>query len=121
METHMETERAEQEPPVTFTSAAAEKIRTIIKEEGNPDLRLRVFVQGGGCSGFQYGFSLAEITEEDDFEIESDGVILVIDSMSLQYLRGCTIDYIENFQGSSFTINNPNATGKCGCGSSFSV
>ena len=108
-------------PPVIFTPAAAEKVREIILEEGNPELRLRVFVQGGGCSGFQYGFTLEEEIAEDDVEIETAGVKLVIDSMSMQYLQGATIDYIEELMGSNFTIINPNATGSCGCGSSFSV
>lgn len=106
---------------VTFTSAAAEKIRSLIEEEGNPNLKLRVFVQGGGCSGFQYGFALEETSEEDDFEFETNGIGLLIDSMSAQYLRGSTIDYVDELMGSSFVINNPNSTGKCGCGSSFSV
>lgn len=107
--------------PLTFTSAAAEKVRSIIEEDGNHDLRLRVFVQGGGCSGFQYGFSLEDHAEEDDFEMETGGVRFLIDAMSMQYLHGSTIDYIESLMGSNFIINNPNSTGKCGCGSSFSV
>jgi iron-sulfur cluster insertion protein len=107
--------------PVIFTPEAAAQVRSIIEEEGNPDLRLRVFVQGGGCSGFQYGFTLEEQVQEDDFEIETDGVRLVIDAMSMEYLRGSVISYVEALEGSHFTIDNPNSTGKCGCGSSFSV
>ena len=109
------------EPTITFTLTAAEKIRRIIEEEGNPDLKLRVFVQGGGCSGFSYGFTLEEAPTEDDFSFEQEGVTVLVDSMSMQYLAGSTIDYKEELMGSQFSINNPNSTGKCGCGSSFSV
>lgn len=106
---------------ITFTPAAVERVQSIIKEEGSSDLRLRVFVQGGGCSGFQYGFSLEDHPEEDDFELDAGGVQVLIDAMSMQYLRGSTINYVESLMGSNFTINNPNSTGKCGCGSSFSI
>jgi iron-sulfur cluster insertion protein len=102
---------------LTITESAQAKIADIIAEENNPQLRVRAFVQGGGCSGFQYGFTLDEQTNEDDFEI--NGVL--VDSMSMQYLTGATIDYKEDQYGSSFSINNPNATTTCGCGSSFSA
>ena len=106
---------------VTFTEAAAEKVREIILEEGNPALKLRVFVQGGGCSGFTYGFTLEENAEEDDFEFETNGVTLVIDYASMQYLQGGMIDYTATLMSAQFVITNPNATHKCGCGSSFAV
>jgi len=107
--------------PVIFSQAAAEKVREIIAEETGGPQMLRVFVQGGGCSGFQYGFTLEEEVGEDDFQIETEGIMLLIDSMSMQYLHGATIDYKEDLMASQFTIDNPNATGKCGCGSSFTV
>ena len=107
--------------PVTITERAIEKITDLLAEEGNPDLKLRTFVQGGGCSGFQYGFTFDEVQNEDDFVIERNGMTLLIDAMSMQYMLGATIDYKEELMGSSFTINNPNATTTCGCGSSFSV
>lgn len=106
---------------VEITSAAAKKIKTIIDEE-DPSLKLRVFVQGGGCSGFQYGFSIEESPpEDDDFTFEKDGVGVVIDSMSMQYLNEAVIDYEETLMGSNFNIKNPNVTATCGCGSSFTV
>lgn len=101
--------------------AAIEKIRDLIAEEGNPDLKLRIFVQGGGCSGFSYGFTFDEIANEDDFDMDYEGVHLLVDSMSAQYLTGASVDYKEELMGSQFTISNPNATTTCGCGSSFSV
>ncbi|MDR2164862.1 MAG: iron-sulfur cluster insertion protein ErpA [Zoogloeaceae bacterium] len=107
--------------PILFTDSAAGKVRELIAEEGNPDLKLRVFVTGGGCSGFQYGFTFEETANEDDASFEKDGVILLIDPMSYQYLVGAEIDYTESLQGSQFVIRNPNATSTCGCGSSFSV
>lgn len=107
--------------PLLFTDAAAAKVKDLIAEEGNPDLKLRVFVQGGGCSGFQYGFSFDEIANEDDTAMVKDGVTLLIDSMSYQYLVGAEIDYKEDLSGSQFVITNPNATTTCGCGSSFSA
>jgi iron-sulfur cluster insertion protein len=107
--------------PLLFTDAAAAKVKTLIEEEGNPDLKLRVFVQGGGCSGFQYGFTFDEATNEDDTAMEKNGVTLLIDSMSYQYLVGAEIDYKEDLEGSQFVIKNPNATTTCGCGSSFSA
>lgn len=107
--------------PLVFTDAAASKVKTLIDEEGNPDLKLRVFVQGGGCSGFQYGFTFDEDVNEDDTTLDKAGVKLLIDSMSLQYLMGAEIDYKDDLEGSQFVIKNPNATTTCGCGSSFSV
>ena len=107
--------------PLVFSDAAAEKVRTLIEEEGNPDLKLRVFVTGGGCSGFQYGFTFDEIVNDDDTQMAKNGVTLLIDAMSLQYLAGAEIDYKDDLQGAQFVIKNPNATTTCGCGSSFSV
>ncbi len=107
--------------PLVFTEAAAAKVADLIAEEGNPELKLRVFVQGGGCSGFQYSFTFDEATNDDDMTLEKNGVKLLIDSMSFQYLVGAEIDYKEDIQGSQFVIRNPNATTTCGCGSSFSV
>ena len=101
--------------------SAVEKIRDILAEENNPKIKLRIFVQGGGCSGMQYGFTLDEETNEDDFSMDFDGVQLLIDSMSSQYLQGATVDYKEDLMGSEFKIINPNAQTSCGCGSSFSV
>jgi iron-sulfur cluster insertion protein len=105
---------------ITITETAVAKIRDIIAEENNPGLKLRVFVQGGGCSGMQYGFTLDEEQAEDDWDIESNGVNVLVDSMSGGYLQGAVIDYKEDQYGSSFSINNPNAQTTCGCGSSFS-
>jgi len=107
--------------PILFTDNAAAKVRELVEEEGNPDLKLRVFVQGGGCSGFQYGFTFDEIANEDDTKMEKNGVTLLIDAMSLQYLTGAEIDYKEDLEGAQFVIKNPNATTTCGCGSSFSI
>lgn len=107
--------------PLLFTDSAANKVRELILEEGNPELKLRVFVTGGGCSGFQYGFTFDEVANEDDSIMEKNGVTLLIDPMSYQYLVGAEIDYTEGLQGSQFVIKNPNATSTCGCGSSFSV
>ncbi|OWQ86757.1 iron-sulfur cluster insertion protein ErpA [Roseateles terrae] len=107
--------------PLVFTDAAAEKVRELVLEEGNPDLKLRVFVQGGGCSGFQYGFTFDEAVNDDDTRMNKNDVTLLIDAMSLQYLMGAEIDYKEDLQGAQFVIKNPNATTTCGCGSSFSV
>ena len=106
---------------ITLTESAITKISEILSEENNPRVKLRTFVQGGGCSGFSYGFTLDEEQNEDDFVIERPGVTVLIDSMSMQYLQGATIDYKEELMGSNFTINNPNATTTCGCGSSFAV
>ena len=107
--------------PINFTDSAAQKVAQLIEEEGNPDLKLRVFVQGGGCSGFQYGFTFDEIVNEDDTSMEKNGVTLLIDSMSYQYLVGAEIDYKDDLEGAQFVIKNPNAQSTCGCGSSFSV
>ncbi|MBK5913061.1 iron-sulfur cluster insertion protein ErpA [Rhodocyclus purpureus] len=107
--------------PFIFTDSAANKVRELIEEEGNPDLKLRVFVSGGGCSGFQYGFTFEEVANEDDTAMEKNGVTLLVDPMSYQYLVGAEIDYSEGLEGSQFVIRNPNATSTCGCGSSFSV
>ncbi len=107
--------------PVIFTDSAATKVRQLIEEEGNATLKLRVFVTGGGCSGFQYGFTFEESTNEDDTVLEKNGVTLLIDPMSYQYLVGAEIDYQEGLEGAQFVIKNPNATSTCGCGSSFSA
>jgi iron-sulfur cluster insertion protein len=107
--------------PLVFTDSAAQKVKELVDEEGNPDLKLRVFVQGGGCSGFQYGFTFDEVVNEDDTPMTKNGVTLLIDAMSLQYLMGAEIDYKDDLQGAQFVIKNPNATTTCGCGSSFSV
>jgi len=107
--------------PLVFTDNAATKVKQLIDEEGNPDLKLRVFVTGGGCSGFQYGFTFDEAINEDDTTMEKNGVTLLIDSMSYQYLVGAEIDYTEGLEGAQFVIKNPNATTTCGCGSSFTV
>jgi len=106
---------------LVFTDAAASIVKNLIEEEGNPELKLRVFVTGGGCSGFQYGFTFDEAMADDDTAIEKDGVLLLIDPMSYQYLVGATVDYSEGLQGSQFVVNNPNASSTCGCGSSFSI
>jgi iron-sulfur cluster insertion protein len=102
-------------------SGAVTKLRELVAEEGNPDLMLRVFVQGGGCSGMSYGFTFEEIQNEDDFDFAYEDVRVVVDSMSMQYLQGASIDYREDLMGASFVINNPQAQTTCGCGSSFSV
>jgi iron-sulfur cluster insertion protein len=112
---------AEMPAPLIFTESAATKVKQLIDEEGNAALKLRVFVQGGGCSGFQYGFTFDEETNEDDTIMEKNGVQLLIDAMSYQYLVGAEIDYKDDLEGSQFVIKNPNATTTCGCGSSFSV
>ncbi|TDQ34673.1 iron-sulfur cluster insertion protein ErpA [Thiopseudomonas denitrificans] len=104
-----------------FSQTAANKVKGLIEEEGNDRLMLRVFITGGGCSGFQYGFTFDEDMEEDDTVVERDGVKLVVDPMSFQYLEGAEVDYTEGLEGSRFIINNPNASTTCGCGSSFSV
>lgn len=107
--------------PLLFTDNAANKVKDLIEEEGNPSLKLRVFVTGGGCSGFQYGFTFDEEVNEDDTTMEKNGVTLLIDPMSYQYLLGAEIDYSEGLEGSQFVIRNPNAASTCGCGSSFSA
>ncbi|BEI34312.1 iron-sulfur cluster insertion protein ErpA [Polynucleobacter sp. HIN5] len=121
--TAVDQDSAMAEPPVPliFTDSAAAKVADLIAEEGNPELKLRVFVQGGGCSGFQYGFTFDDAVNEDDTSFEKNGVTLLVDSMSFQYLVGAEIDYKEDINGSQFVIKNPNATTTCGCGSSFSA
>jgi iron-sulfur cluster insertion protein len=108
-------------PSVVFTDAAASKVGELIAEEENPNLKLRVFISGGGCSGFQYGFTFDEDIEDGDSQVENQGVMLLIDPMSVQYLMGAEIDYKEDLQGAQFIIRNPNAQTTCGCGSSFTV
>ena len=107
--------------PIIFTDSAAQKVGALIEEEGNDNLKLRVYISGGGCSGFQYGFTFDEEVNEDDTKVENDGVMVLIDSMSIQYLNGAEIDYKEDVTGSQFVIRNPNASTTCGCGSSFST
>jgi iron-sulfur cluster insertion protein len=107
--------------PLIFTEAAARKVHELIDEEGNPSLKLRVYISGGGCSGFQYGFTFDEEQAEDDLAVSREGVTLVVDPLSLQYLTGAEIDYAESFSGSQFVIRNPTAKTTCGCGSSFSA
>jgi iron-sulfur cluster insertion protein len=113
--------RAPGAPTLVFTDAAAAKVGELISEESNPNLKLRVFVQGGGCSGFQYGFTFDENVEEGDTQVGNRGVTLLIDPMSIQYLAGAEIDYREDIEGAQFVIRNPNASTTCGCGSSFST
>lgn len=108
-------------PTLVFTDAAASKVSELIREESNPNLKLRVFVQGGGCSGFQYGFTFDENVEDGDTKVDNQGVTLLIDPMSIQYLAGAEIDYREDMEGAQFVIRNPNASTTCGCGSSFSA
>jgi iron-sulfur cluster insertion protein len=120
-QTTQATDNLEPPMPLIFTDSAVAKVADLIAEEGNPDLKLRVFVQGGGCSGFQYGFTFDEAINEDDTLVTKGNVTLLIDSMSFQYLVGAEIDYKEDINGSQFVIKNPNATTTCGCGSSFSA
>ena len=118
------TQTSAQTPPppsVIFTDAAASKVGELIAEEDNPKLKLRVFISGGGCSGFQYGFTFDEDIEDGDSQVENQGVTLLIDPMSVQYLMGAEIDYKEDLQGAQFIIRNPNAQTTCGCGQSFTV
>ena len=119
MSTEVQT-TADAEQALVFTEAAANKVSTLIEEEGNPSLMLRVFISGGGCSGFQYGFTFDEDQQDDDTAVDRDGVRLLVDPMSFQYLVGADIDYTEGLEGSQFVIRNPNAKTTCGCGSSFS-
>jgi iron-sulfur cluster insertion protein len=107
--------------PLQFTEAAAHKVKNLIADEDNPNLKLRVYITGGGCSGFQYGFTFDDKINEGDMTIERSGVALVVDPMSLQYLVGGSVDYTEGLEGSRFVVNNPNAKTTCGCGSSFSI
>jgi len=106
---------------INLSDRAIKKVRDLVAEEENDQLKLRVFITGGGCSGFQYGFTFDELSADDDTALESDGVILLVDPMSLQYLAGSVVDYTEGLEGSRFVVSNPNATATCGCGSSFSV
>ena len=106
---------------INLTASAVQKVRQLVEEEDNEELKLRVFITGGGCSGFQYGFTFDELAADDDTAIERDGVTLLVDPMSFQYLAGSEVDYTEGLEGSRFVINNPNATTTCGCGSSFSI
>jgi len=107
--------------PILLSDAAVAKVSDLIAEEGNPNLKLRIYVTGGGCSGFQYGFAFDENTGDDDLLVEKDGVCLLVDAISLQYLAGAEIGYDDGLEGSRFVIKNPNAHTSCGCGSSFSV
>ncbi|AIJ07421.1 MULTISPECIES: iron-sulfur cluster insertion protein ErpA [Edwardsiella] len=107
--------------PLQFTDAAANKVKSLIADEDNPNLKLRVYITGGGCSGFQYGFTFDDNVNDGDMTIENQGVALVVDAMSLQYLVGGSVDYTEGLEGSRFIVNNPNAKTTCGCGSSFSI
>ncbi|MDH5632405.1 MAG: iron-sulfur cluster insertion protein ErpA [Gammaproteobacteria bacterium] len=107
--------------PLVFTDAAANKVRQLIEEEGNPNLKLRVYIQGGGCSGFQYGFTFDETVAEGDTSVITNEVTMLVDPMSMQYLMGAEIDYKEDLQGAQFIVKNPNASTTCGCGSSFGV
>ena len=106
---------------MTLEPSAVGRLKEILAEESNPNIKLRVFVQGGGCSGFQYGFTLDEDQNEDDFDFAFDSVKVLVDSMSMQYLNGASIDYRDDLNGSNFVINNPQAVSTCGCGSSFSI
>ena len=117
----MSAEQVQTASPMVFSDSAAAKVKDLIKEEDNPDLMLRVYVTGGGCSGFQYGFSFDEKVNEGDTTVEKDGVSLLIDPMSFQYLVGAEIDYVDDLQGARFIIRNPNASTTCGCGSSFAA
>jgi len=119
--TEVVTDNPELQDSLVFSESAAKKVLKLIEEEDNPNLKLRVFVSGGGCSGFQYGFTFDENINEGDTKVEAMGVTLVVDPMSFQYLMGAEIDYKEDLEGSRFVVVNPNATTTCGCGSSFSV
>ena len=121
MNTAVESAPTDVAAPLIFTDSAAAKVAELVAEEGNPALKLRVFVQGGGCAGFQYGFTFDEEVNDDDTQMVKNGVALLIDAMSLQYLVGAEIDYKEDLDGAQFVIRNPNATTTCGCGSSFST
>lgn len=117
----MSDEVANTQSAMVFSDNAARKVKSLIEEEGNNNLKLRVYITGGGCSGFSYGFSFDEDTKEGDTVIENAGVTMLVDQMSIQYLMGSEVDYKEGLQGSQFTVSNPNATTTCGCGSSFSI
>ena len=117
----VEKNEVAEDPPLNFTEAAAQKVGQLIEAEGNADLKLRVFISGGGCSGFQYGFTFDEEIQDGDTEVAKCGVVLIVDPMSVQYLMGAEIDYKDDLSGAQFIIRNPNAATTCGCGSSFSV
>ena len=117
----MSQAQAEMLATLDFTASAADKVKSLIEEEGNPALKLRIYVSGGGCSGFQYNFAFDEAINEDDTVIVKNGVSLLIDAMSYQYMEGGSVDYQEGLEGARFVIDNPNASSTCGCGSSFSV
>ena len=117
----MSTAETESEAPLTFTATAAAKVAELVAEQDNPNLNLRVYIEGGGCSGMSYCFSFDENADEDDAKVVTNGIMLLIDPMSLMYLMGAEIDYVDNLQGSQFVVTNPNAATTCGCGSSFSV
>jgi iron-sulfur cluster insertion protein len=106
---------------ITLTESAQDKVYSILSEESNPDIALRVFVQGGGCSGFSYGFTLDDTQNEDDFQVPSERFKFLVDAMSMQYLEGASVDYVNSLTGGEFKITNPNATASCGCGSSFTI
>jgi len=106
---------------LNVTNSAVHKVKTLVEEEGNSDLKLRVYVTGGGCSGFQYGFTFDEAVAEDDTRVEREGITVLVDSLSFQYLSGAELDYSEGLEGSRFVVNNPNAATTCGCGASFSI
>ncbi len=120
-ETMEHVDSGTQTAPLNFTDAAARKVGQLIEQERNPALKLRVYIQGGGCSGFQYGFTFDEEIQDGDTEVENGGVTLLIDPLSVQYLTGAEIDYREDLSGAQFIIRNPNASTTCGCGSSFTV
>ncbi len=107
--------------PLSLTESAVRKVQELVQEEGNPQLKLRVFVTGGGCSGFQYGFTFDDEVNEDDTRIEKDGVVVLVDPVSYPYLVGSQVDYRQSLEGAQFLVNNPNASTTCGCGSSFSI
>lgn len=117
----MDTQEISQEVDIKLTESAARKVQELVLEEQNPALKLRVYISGGGCSGFQYGFTFDEQTNEDDIQVRRDGVTLLVDPLSYQYLTGAEVDYSESLQGAQFVIRNPNAATTCGCGSSFSI
>lgn len=121
LEANLSVVQQQMAAPLFFSDSAVNKVRELVEEEGNSDLRLRVFVTGGGCSGFQYGFSFDESQDEEDTVVARDGATLLVDPMSYQYLVGATIDYQEGLQGSQFVVQNPNASSTCGCGSSFTI
>lgn len=117
----MVEETQTQPQPLIFTDAAAHKVAELLREEQDPSLKLRVYITGGGCSGFQYGFTFDDALQDGDVTVDKEGVTLVVDPMSYQYLMGAEVDYVENLQGAQFVIRNPNAATTCGCGSSFSI